>query len=77
MKGARNAPAYEQGDGDEKDDEHAHHDDLAALDIALHGVINLAATHLLGAGFLVAVDEVEGHGGAGREHQRCQGAHRC
>ena len=53
----------EHGDGDEEDDEHAHDDHLATLNLLSHFVVNLATLHLVGTRTLVAIDEVEGHCG--------------
>ena len=53
----------EHGNGDEEDDEHTHDDDLATLNLLCHFVINRTTLHLVGCSTLVAIDEVEGHGG--------------
>ena len=65
----------EQRDGDEEHDQYAHHDDLAALNLLGHDVVDGAFLDLAGQRLLVAVDEVQRHGRAGGEHQRGQRGH--
>ena len=53
----------EHGDDDEEDDEHTHDDYLAAFNLLGYLVVDFTTFHLVGSCSLVAVDEVEGHGG--------------
>ena len=59
---SRRIERYHQADDDEEDDEDTHYDDLSALHLLGHNVVDTAFLHLAGQGFLVAVDEVKGHG---------------
>ena len=59
----RRIQGYEHRNNDEEHDEHTHDNDLAALSLLRHLVVNRAADHLVGARALVAVDDVERHGG--------------
>ena len=59
----------EQRDDDEEHDEHAHDNDLTALNLLRHDVVDGTLFNLTRQRLLVAIDKVEGHRRTGGEHQ--------